>query len=69
MADSELAGQALAYSRYYVALVEALQGQGLTEEKAREEARVSALLFLFREEVEAEEAGDGSCPLCGGFLP
>ncbi len=63
----ELAAQALLYSKHYVALVEAFQSQGLTELLAREEARVAALLFLFREEVLGEEAGEGACPLCGGF--
>ena len=63
----ELATQALTYSKHYVALVEAFQSQGLTEPLAREEARMVALLFLFREDVMVEEAGEGSCPLCGGF--
>ncbi len=64
-----LAAQALNYSKHYVALVEAFQSQGLPESLAREEARMSALLFLFREDAIAEvAAGDGSCPLCGGFL-
>lgn len=54
-----LAVNAQAFAKQYVALVEALQREGVPELIAREEARCTALLILF----EPQEGG--ACPLCG----
>ena len=59
-----LGERALAFAKHYVALVEALQGQGVSEPTAREEARNVALLMCAME--EAEKDAKTVCPVCGG---
>jgi len=55
----QLGVSARAFARQYVALVDALVKEGVSEATAREEARMSALILTF-EGVEGE-----ACPLCG----
>ena len=57
---SALGVRAREFAKQYVALVEALQSQGVTEEVVRNEARITALLLLFQDD---SESGD-RCPLC-----
>jgi len=55
-------GAARDFARRYVELVEALQQQGVPEERARDEARMAAtLVFLAPDHVEK----GAPCPLCG----
>jgi len=56
-----LGKHSLEFAKQYVALVEALLGQGVPEKIARAEARMTALILLFQEEADAV----GVCPLCG----
>jgi len=49
------------FAKYYVALVEALQAEGVSEKVARNEARATALIMCW----EAEDTEGESCPLCG----
>jgi hypothetical protein len=57
------------FARLYVNLVEALQQAGVTEEIAREEARLAALMTLqaedFEEETQEYQPHLGPCPSCG----
>lgn len=55
-----LGARAIEFAKQYVVLVEALQGQGVPEKVAREEARITTLILLFEEENE-----EGQCPVCG----
>ena len=55
-----LGAHALEFAQQYVALVDALMKQGVTEEVAREEARMAALLLIFQKDPT------GTCPLCSG---
>jgi len=56
---SGLGSRSLEFAKRYVALVEALQGQGVPEVVARSEARMTALIMMF------ENADKDQCPLCG----
>lgn len=55
------AEKARAFAKMYVHLVEALQAEGLTEERAREEARIAASVYLQDQDARTTN----SCPLCG----
>lgn len=57
-----LGTDALRFARQYVALVEALQNEGVLEKVAREEARITALIMMFR---DGEDGNGQACPLCG----
>ena len=63
-----LAASALVWAKAYCALVEALLAQGVTEEDARAEARITAMI-AGSSNPEVEESWDsecgGKCPLCG----
>jgi hypothetical protein len=59
LGDDDLGAQATEFAKRYVPLVEALRREGVPEDKAREEARITALTLMFEQE-EGEE-----CPLCG----
>lgn len=61
--DLALVARAKEFARQYVVLVEALTKQGVPEDAAREEARVTALTLMF--EDAAAGAGGPPCPLCG----
>lgn len=58
------AERAREFAKAYVALVEALQQQGVPIEDARSEARITALIHM--RIVDSEESTtDENCPLCG----
>ena len=62
-----VADQAVAFARAYVAFTEALLREGVTEETAREEARMAALVQAQMDEpgTPTYEPHRGSCPTCG----
>jgi len=55
-----LARHAKAFAKCYVALAEALIAEGVPEDRARQEARTSAVMMSM---VPAQEGE--ACPLCG----
>lgn len=57
------AEKARAFARNYVNFVEALLQVGVTDEQAREEARLAALTLL--QQADADDKQKGSCPMCG----
>lgn len=61
--DPEVLARAREFARQYVALVNALTKEGVPEEAARDDARVTALTLMF-EDDEAGATGP-PCPLCG----
>lgn len=61
MTESE---RALQFAKTYVSLVEALQQAGCTEELARSEARMAAMVHLTMLDQDADDAKK-RCPVCG----
>lgn len=53
------------FAKTYVALVEALQQQGVPQEVARSEARASALIQDAAVASLHYDPAKGPCPLCG----
>jgi hypothetical protein len=60
MDPSDIGIQSKKFAKYYVRLVEDLQAEGVPENVARDEARMTAVYMLY----EPAEEGD-TCPLCG----
>lgn len=51
-----------AYAKKYIGLFKAFREQGIPEEEARLEARMSALLSMY---VDTNTENEGTCPFCG----
>lgn len=67
MAVATEAERARAFARSYVNLVEALMREGVTEETARNEARMVATTELHMQDIDPRtyDPARGPCPTCG----
>lgn len=67
MSDAEtlLGEQAHAFAKQYVVLVEALVMEGVPEDAARDEARMTTLYLMFKEEFDEH----AMCPVTGTLCP
>ena len=66
MSDTTLAEEALEFAKRYCALTDALRSQGVVEDVARDEARVTALYMMFQ---ESRGSGELICPVTHDVCP
>ena len=60
-----LAEHAKNWARAYVTVTEALRAEGVTEDRAREEARTAANFASLLPDEALISSGGPPCPLCG----